>query len=506
MLDAFVRHRREVVTRRTVFDLRKARERAHTLEGLAVALANIDAIIELIRASSSPAEARAGLVARTWAPGDGVAAMLARAGADASRPEGLAPEYGLDDQGYQLSEAQAQAILDLRLHRLTALEQDKIIAEYEEVLGRIQDLLEILTDPDRLLAVIRDELDEIKARYGNERRTQIMADHEDLSLEDLITREEVVVTLSHAGYAKAQPLSEYRAQRRGGKGRSAATVKQEDFIDQLFIANTHDTMLCFSNRGRVYWKKVYELPQGSRVARGKPIVNLLPLEDGERIGAVLPVKAFDDDHFVFFSTRSGTVKKTPLAAYSRPRSSGIIAIDLHQGDELVNVVLTDGKRRIMLFTNAGKAIAFEEQHVRPMGRTAAGVRGINLPTKCEVIALIAVQDEGRILTVTENGYGKRTNVDEYPLHRRGGQGVISIQCSDRNGNVVGAVQVADDDQIMLITDAGTLVRTRVDEVSVLSRNTQGVTLINVGEQEKVIGIERIEILAESQEDENGAEE
>ncbi len=502
LLQAFLVHRREVVTRRTIFELRKARDRAHTLEGLAVALANIDEIIALIRASSGPAEARVALMARDWPPGEGVEAMLARTGAQSSRPEDLGAEYGVRPEGYRLSLVQAQAILDLRLHRLTALEQGKIVDEYLEVLERIEALLRILTDPQRLLEVVRDELVEIKERYPEPRRTEIMAVHEDLSLEDLITREEVVVTLSHAGYAKAQPLSEYRAQRRGGKGRSAASVRQEDFIDQLFIANTHDTMLCFSNRGRLYWKKVYELPQAGSGARGKPIVNLLPLEKDERINAVLPVKEFDDQHFVLFATRAGTVKKTPLAAYSRPRSNGIIAIDLHQGDELVNVALTDGRRRVMLFSDAGKAMCFEESGVRPMGRTAAGVRGIKLAGGASVIALVVVRDEGRILTVTEHGYGKRTDVDGYPVYRRGGQGVISIRCSDRNGAVVGAVQVADDDQIMLITDGGTLVRTRVDEVSILSRNTQGVTLISVGKGEKVIGVERIEILAEVVEDDD----
>jgi DNA gyrase subunit A len=500
LLQAFVRHRREVVTRRTVYDLRKARERAHILEGQAVALANIDEVIELIKASASPAEAKQGLMARSWPPGAAIETMLARAGADASRPDELDAAFGLDEGGYRLSDTQAQAILDLRLHRLTALEQGKIIDEYSDILERIADLIEILTDPDRLMAVIRDELADIRDQFGDDRRTEIRQSHENLTLEDLITEEDVVVTLSHGGYAKAQPLTEYRAQRRGGKGKSAASVKEEDFIDQLFIANTHDTMLCFSNRGRVYWKKVYELPQSGRGSRGKPIVNLLPLEPDERISAVLPIREFTDDRFVLFATRSGTVKKTPLSAYSRPRANGIIAVDLRDGDQLVNVALTDGQRDVMLFTDTGKAIRFAEKDVRTMGRNAAGVRGVRLPPGGQVIALVVVQDEGRILTITRNGFGKRTDVDAYPGHRRGGQGVISIQCSDRNGTVVGAVQVADDDQIMIITDAGTLVRTRVDEVSTLGRNTQGVTLINVSKQEHVIGIERIEVMGESDDD------
>jgi DNA gyrase subunit A len=502
LLEAFVRHRREVVTRRSIYELRKARERAHLLEGQAVALANIDEVIELIKASASPADAKQALMARAWPPGEAIDTMLARTGADSSRPDDLDADFGLGDDGYRLSEAQAQAILDLRLHRLTALEQDKIIVEYGEILDRIAGLIEILTDPDRLMAVIREELAEIRAQYGDARRTEIRAEHEDLTLEDLITEEDVVVTLSHGGYAKAQPLTEYRAQRRGGKGKSATAVKEEDFIDQLFIANTHDTMLCFSNRGRVYWKKVYELPQSGRGARGKPIVNLLPLEPDERINAVLAIREFTDDKFILFATRSGTVKKTPLSAYSRPRANGIIAVDLREGDELVNVALTDGQRHVMLFTDAGKAVRFSEAAVRAMGRTAAGVRGIRLQNGSKVIALVVVQEEGRILTITRHGYGKRTDVDGYPVHGRGGQGVISIQCSERNGPVVGAVQVADDDQIMIITDAGTLVRTRVEEISILGRNTQGVTLIDVSGAEHVIGVERIEVMGEGDDDDD----
>ncbi len=500
ILDVFLRHRREVVTRRSVFELRKARERAHDLEGLAVALTNIDEVIALIKAAAGPADARTALMQRVWAPGDAITQMLARAGADASRPDELEPEFGLVEGGYRLSEAQAKAILDLRLHRLTALEQDKIITEYGAILETIADLLEILGDPERLMRVIRGELEDIRDRFGDGRRTEIRADHENLTLEDLISEEDVVVTLSHSGYVKAQPLSDYRAQRRGGKGKSATAMKEEDFIDQLFIANTHDTILCFSNRGRVYWKKVYELPHASRTARGKPIVNLLPLEEHERIRAVLPVREFPEDRYLFFATASGTVKKTPLSAYSRPRAAGIIAIDLRDGDDLVNVSLTDGNRRILLFSDAGKAICFPESNVRTMGRVAAGVRGIRLGAKERVIALVVVQEEGRILTVTENGYGKRTDVAEYPRHGRGGQGVISIQCSGRNGSVVGAVQVADDDEIMLITNGATLVRTRVDEISILGRNTQGVTLIDVGKGEKVTGVERIEVMAEAVEE------
>ncbi len=505
ILDVFLRHRREVVTRRSLYELRKARERAHELEGLAVALANIDDIIALIKGSAGPAEARAALMERSWVPGDGVTAMLARAGAEASRPEDLEAELGLTDAGYRLSEAQAKAILDLRLQRLTALEQEKIIKEFSEILDTIENLLEILSNPDRLMAVIREELIDIRDRYGDERRTEIRDNHENLTLEDLISEEDVVVTLSHTGYAKSQPLADYRAQRRGGKGRSATSVKEEDFIDQLFIANTHDTILCFSNRGQVYWKKVYELPQASRAARGKPIVNLLPLEEGERIRAVLPVRDFTEDRFVFFATASGTVKKTPLSAYSRPRATGIIAIDLREGDDLVNVALTDGKRHILLFSDSGKAICFPESDVRTMGRVAAGVRGIRLQSGQRLIALVVVQEEGRILTVTENGYGKRTDAEDYPVHGRGGRGVISIRCSERNGNVIGAVQVLDDDEIMLITDGGTLVRTRVDEISILSRNTQGVTLIDVGEGERVIGVERIEMMGETDGDEPDAD-
>jgi DNA gyrase subunit A len=495
MLEAFIRHRREVVTRRTVFELRKARERAHVLEGLAVALANIDPIIELIKAAPNPAEAKAGLLAKTWEPGV-VTGMLERAGAEASRPEGLSKEFGLVEGKYRLSEAQAQAILELRLHRLTGLEQDKIINEYKELLETIEDLLEILGSHERLMQVIREELEAIREQYGDERRTEIISTKLDLTLEDLISEEDVVVTLSHEGYAKAQPLSDYRAQKRGGRGKSATATKDEDFVDKMFVANTHDTILCFSSRGRVYWLKVYELPQAGRASRGKPIVNLLPLEDDERINAILPVREFAEGQYVFMATANGTVKKTPLVDYSRPRASGIIAVDLVEGDQLVGVALTDGQRDIMLFSSAGKVIRFKEENVRSMGRVSRGVRGIRLGEGQKVISLI-VADEGAVLTATENGYGKRTLIDDYPVYGRGGQGVIAIQSSERNGPVVGAVLVTEEDEIMLITNGGTLVRTRVAEVSTMGRNTQGVRLINLTKGEKLIGMERI---AETDED------
>ena len=489
LMEAFIRHRREVVTRRTVFDLRKARDRAHILEGLAVALANIDEVIALIKASPNPAEAKERMTARVWASGI-VNDMLERSGSAASRPENMAPELGLHDGNYRLSDVQAQAILDLRLHRLTGLEQSKIFDEYKAILDIIADLLDILANPDRLMNVIRDELIEMRDLYGDKRRTEILTDHLDLSMEDLISEEDVVVTLSHAGYAKAQPVTDYVAQRRGGKGRMATTVKEEDFIDKLFIANTHDTVLCFSSRGKVYWLKVYNFPQASRQARGKPIVNLLPLEEGERINAILPVREFEADKFVFMATTSGTVKKTPLTDFSRPRTSGIIALDLRDNDQLVDVAITDGSRDVMLLTSAGKAIRFNESTVRTMGRTACGVRGVRLTADQHVIALIIV-GEGTVLTATQNGYGKRTAVDDYPIHGRGGQGVISIQTTERNGAVVGAVLVNDDDEIMLISNTGTLVRTRVSEVSVLGRNTQGVRLINIAEDENLVGIEKV---------------
>jgi DNA gyrase subunit A len=498
VLQAFIRHRREVVTRRTVFDLRKARERAHILEGLAVALENIDEVIALIKASPSPADAREQLMAKSW-QSDAVVKMLSVADIDATRPEDLPPELGLIDGSYRLSRTQAQAILDMRLQKLTGLEKDKIIAEYQELLDKIKGLIEILSDSDRLLAVIRGELVDIRETYGDERRTEILQDHLNLNMEDMITEEDVMVTLSHAGYAKSQPLDAYVAQRRGGKGKAATKVKEEDFIDKLFVANTHDTILCFSSRGKVYWLKVYDLPQASRNARGKPIVNLLPLEEGERINAILPIREFTEDCYIFMATSTGLVKKTSLTEFARPRSNGKIALEIVEGDRLIDVAVTNGDREIMLFSNAGKAIRFSENDVRPMGRTARGVRGIKLSADQEVNALI-ICNEGHILTATENGFGKRTAVDDYPLQGRGGQGVVSIQCSDRNGHAVGALQVVEDDEIMMISNAGTLVRTRVAEVSCTGRNTQGVTLIRLSEGELLVGLEKIESLAVEDED------
>jgi len=489
LLEYFLRHRREVVTRRTLFDLRKARERAHVLEGLAVALANIDEVIALIKAAATPADAKVALMSHAWRS-PVVEEMLARAGAATSRPEDLAAELGLTAEGYRLSEAQAQAILDLRLHRLTGLEQDKILAEYGEIIERIRALLEILSSPERLMEVIRTEILEVKEQFGDRRRTEIVLDHHDLTLEDLIPEEDVVVTLSHSGYAKSQPVTTYQAQRRGGKGKLATATKEADFVDKLFVANSHDTILCFSSRGRVYWLKVYELPQAGRNALGKPMVNLLPLEKDERINAVLPVRDYPEDRFVFMATASGTVKKTPLADFSRPRPSGIIAVDLREDDRLVDVALTDGSQQIMLFTSAGKAVRFDEHNVRAMGRTACGVRGVQLDEGQRVIALI-VAEGGNVLSVTENGYGKRTPVEQFPLRGRGGKGVISIRTSDRNGAQVGAILVADDDEVMLITDGGKLVRTRVADISVLSRDTQGVKLISLAEDERLVGIDRV---------------
>ena len=496
VLEAFLAHRREVVTRRTIFDLRKARDRAHVLEGQAVALANIDEVIALIKASPSPAEAKVALMARTWAPGS-VNEMLDRAGGMDTRPDGLEDGFGLVEGVYRLSAVQAQAILDLRLHRLTGLEQDKIVNEYKEILEKINEFSSILADPDKLLRVIRDELHAVRDAFGDERRTEIVQDHSDLSIEDLIPSEDVVVTLSHGGYAKAQPIGDYQAQKRGGRGRSATKVKDEDFIDNLFVANTHDTILCFSSRGKMYWLKVYQVPQASRGSRGKPIVNLLPLEAGERINAILPIKDYAEDSFVFMATSGGTVKKTSLSLFSRPRSNGIIAIDL-RGDQLVDVAITDGNAEILLVASSGKSIRFREKDVRPMGRGAAGVRGIKLTGDHEVIALTIIRD-GLILTATENGYGKRTTVDDFPVQGRGGQGVIAIQTSERNGRTVGAVQVAEDDEIMLISSNGTLVRTAVDDISVQGRNTQGVRLIRVGKEQRLVGLARIEFIEEETE-------
>jgi DNA gyrase subunit A len=494
MLEAFIAHRREVVARRTIFELEQARDRAHVLEGLAVALANIDEIITLIKASPSPVEAREALCAKRW-PAGSVPQMLERAGSISTRPRSQAGEYGLSDGAvYRLSETQAQAILDMRLNRLTGLEQDKIIAEYRELLDRIVDLSDILARPERLTAVVRDELVAIRDAYGDERRTEINRDHINLATEDLIEPQDVVVTLSHAGYAKCQPLTEYQVQRRGGRGKAATAVKDEDFVETMFVAHTHDTLLCFSNRGKVYWLRVFELPQAGRNARGKPLVNLMPLEEGEKINAILPIKQFDDEHFVFMATSHGTVKKTPLSAYSRPRPSGIIAVDLRDGDRLVGVALTDGKRDVVLCSHGGKAIRFNEEEVRPMGRDATGVRGIKLGDGQEVISLVVVT-EGLILTASENGYGKLTPADEFPLHGRGGQGVIALQTTDRNGAMVAALQVSTDQEIMLISSSGTLVRTPVAEISVLSRNTQGVRLIRLDDGERLAGVGRIDNLS-----------
>jgi DNA gyrase subunit A len=497
MLEAFLRHRREIVTRRTIFDLAKARDRAHILEGLAVALANIDEIIALIKASPTPVEAKAALAAREWNSG-AVPQLLARAGEISTRPQGLAAEFGITGEGgrgYKLSDVQAQAILDMRLHRLTGLEQDKIVAEYQELLSTIVDLTDILARPERLMQVIREELIAIREQYGDARRTEINHDHLDLSTEDLIEPQEVVVTLSHAGYAKSQPVTEYQVQRRGGRGKAATAVKDEDFVEKLFVAHTHDTILCFSNRGKVYWKRVFELPQAGRGSRGKPMVNLLPLEEGERINAVLPIKQYDDDHFVFMATSQGTVKKTPLSAFSRPRASGIIALGLDTDDRLVGVALTDGRREIILSSSGGKSIRFKEEEVRPMGREATGVRGIKLAEGQQLISLIVVGD-GLVLTASANGYGKLTPLEDFPQHGRGGQGVIALQTTDRNGEMVAALQVNSDHELMMISSTGTLVRTPVGEISIVGRNTQGVRLIRLGEGERLTGVERIDSLVE----------
>ncbi|MEI3774424.1 DNA topoisomerase (ATP-hydrolyzing) subunit A [Pectobacterium brasiliense] len=517
ILVAFVRHRREVVTRRTIFELRKARDRAHILEGLAIALANIDPIIELIRRAPSPAEAKASLIAQAWELGS-VAAMLERAGDDAARPEWLEPEFGIRDGRYYLTEQQAQAILDLRLQKLTGMEHEKLLDEYKALLAEIAELLYILNSPERLMEVIREELEAIKTQYSDERRTEITANTADINIEDLINQEDVVVTLSHQGYVKYQPLSDYEAQRRGGKGKSAARIKEEDFIDRLLVANTHDTILCFSNRGKVYQIKVYQLPEASRGARGRPIVNLLPLEADERITAILPVREYEEGRHIFMATASGTVKKTALSEFKNLRSTGIIAVKLNEGDELIGVDLTDGKHEVMLFSAEGKVVRFAEEAVRSMGRTAIGVRGIRLSGTDSVVSLVTVKPstpsfyanygiyrwkipsycDGDILTVTQNGFGKRTAINDYPTKSRATKGVISIKVSERNGKVVGAVKVDAADQIMMITDAGTLVRTRVSEVSIVGRNTQGVTLIRTAEDEHVVGLQRV---AEPVEDE-----
>jgi len=496
-LEAFLRHRREVVTRRTLYELRKARERAHVLEGQTIALTNIDAVIDLIKAAASPAEAKVGLTEREWEPG-AVVEMLRRAGAEATRPDGLAEAFGLTATGYRLSEVQAQAILDLRLHRLTALEQDKIRSEFSDLVESILEYQKILENPEALQGVIREELLEVRERYADPRRTEIVEDYADLTIEDLIPEEDVVVTLSHGGYAKAQPVAAYQAQRRGGRGRAAARVKDEDFIDQLFIANTHDTLLCFSSRGKAYWLKVYKVPQAGSGSRGRPIVNLLPLEENERINAVLPIKEYADNQHIIFATKQGTVKKTPLSAFSRPRANGIIAVELRKDDRLIGARLMLGDQDVMLFARSGKAIRFAAADVRSMGRTAAGVRGLRLGGPDDEVIALSIPDNNVVLIATENGYGKRTPLEEFPVQGRGGQGVIAIQTSERNGRAVGALEVSQDDEIMLISSAGTLVRTPAAEVSVMGRNTQGVRLIRLDKGDKLVGLARVEVLQEQE--------
>ncbi|WP_448556651.1 DNA topoisomerase (ATP-hydrolyzing) subunit A [Thalassotalea montiporae] len=511
MLEAFLLHRREVVTRRTIFELRKARDRAHILEGLSIALANIDPVIELVKSSANRREAEEKLVSQGWALGN-VAGMLEAAGSDAARPEWLEPQYGIRDGLYYLTPEQAKAIVDLQLYKLSGMEHEKILNEYKELLDLIAELLHILNSPARLMEVIKEELEAIRDEFGDERRTEITSASHDISLEDLINEEDVVVTLSHEGYVKYQALTDYEAQRRGGKGKAATKMKEEDFIERLLVANTHDTILCFSNRGKLYWLKVYQLPLASRTARGRPIVNLLPLESDERITAILPVREYEEDKYIIMATASGTVKKTPLTAYSNQRANGIIALNLRDDDTLIGVDITDGSNDIMLFSDEGKVVRFNEKQrdsetgevkrdpetgeellaLRPMGRTATGVRGINLEDGQKVVSLIVPKNGGAVLTVTENGYGKRTELAEYPAKSRATKGVVSIKVSERNGKVVGAVQVEDNDEIMMITDSGTLVRTRVNEVSVIGRNTQGVRLIRTAEDEHVVALQRID--------------
>ncbi|WP_332821782.1 DNA gyrase subunit A [Pseudomonas sp.] len=523
MLEAFVLHRREVVTRRTVFELRKARERGHILEGQAVALSNIDPVIALIKASPTPAEAKEALISTAW-ESTAVEAMVERAGADSCRPETLEPQYGLRDGKYYLSPEQAQAILELRLHRLTGLEHEKLLAEYQEILTQIGELIRILTSAVRLMEVIREELEAIKAEFGDARRTEILDARLDLTLGDLITEEERVVTISHTGYAKSQPLSAYQAQRRGGKGKSATGIKDEDYIAHLLVANSHTTLLLFSSKGKVYWLKTYEIPEASRAARGRPLVNLLPLSEGEYITTMLPVeiaaKGKQDDAddiegvlddvegapeakgpFIFMATANGTVKKTPLTQFSRPRSVGLIALGLDEGDTLISAAVTDGSREVMLFSDGGKVTRFKETDVRAMGRTARGVRGMRLPEGQKLISMLIPEEGSEILTASERGFGKRTAIDEFPEYKRGGQGVIAMVSNERNGKLVGAVQVLDGEEIMLISDQGTLVRTRVGEVSSLGRNTQGVTLIKLAKDEKLVGLERVQEPSEEEGDE-----
>jgi DNA gyrase subunit A len=531
LLEAFVRHRREVVTRRTVFELRKARERGHILEGQAVALSNIDPVIALIKASPTPAEAKDALIAKAW-ESSAVQAMVERAGADSCRPEDLPPQYGLRDGRYYLSPEQAQAILDLRLHRLTGLEHEKLLSEYQEILGQIGELIRILTNPVRLMEVIREELEGVRREFGDARRTEILEHRLDLTLADLITEEERVVTISHGGYAKSQPLAAYQAQRRGGRGKAATGVKEEDYVEHLLVANSHTTLLLFSSKGKVYWLKTYEIPEASRTSRGRPLVNLLPLDDGEHITAMLQVdieaarqqqlsgddevedaeiiadteeaeESLEGDEaddsvdeptgtYIFMATAKGTVKKTPLTQFSRPRSVGLIALGLEKGDTLIAAAVTDGAREVMLFSDGGKVIRFKEKHVRTMGRTARGVRGMRLPEGQRLISMLIPEPGAQILTASLNGFGKRTVIDEFPRRGRGGQGVIAMVTNERNGKLVGAVQVLEGEEIMLISDQGTLVRTRVDEVSLLGRNTQGVTLIKLGKGEHLVGLERVQ--------------
>ena len=497
MLDCFLSHRREVITRRTVFELRKARERGHVLEGLAVALSNVDEIIALIKAAPTPADAKRDLMERVWRS-PLVEEMLSRAMADSYRPDGLLPEFGLSDQGYRLSDVQAQAILELRLQRLTGLEQDKIVGEYREVMDLITDLLDILARPERITAIITEELTAIRDQFGDPRRSEVVMNTAEINIEDLIAPEDMVVTLSHTGYFKRQPLADYRAQRRGGRGKQATSMKDEDFIDRLFVANTHDTILCFSSRGRAYWLKVYEVPEGTRNSRGKPIVNLFPLVEGEKITAVLPVKEFDENHYVFMATAMGTVKKTSLTAFSNPRKAGIIAVNLDDGDHLIGVAITDGESDVMLFSDSGKAVRFGEGDVRPMGREARGVRGMTLEDGQLVIAmLVANSEEQSVLTATENGFGKRTPVAEYTRHGRGTKGMIAIQTSERNGKLVAAVLVEPDGEIMLISTGGVLIRTKVTSIREMGRSTQGVTLISLDDGTFLAGVEKV---AESDED------
>jgi DNA gyrase subunit A len=498
-----------VVTRRNIFELRKARERGHILEGLAVALSNVDEIIALIKAAPTPADAKRELMGRVWRSSL-VEDMLSRV-SDASRPEGLAPQYGLigqgDARGYHLSDVQTQAILELRLQRLTGLEQDKIVGEYREVMDKIADLLDILAKPERVTQIIHDELVAVKAQFGDKRRSEIITHTQDMSMEDLIAPEDVVVTLSHGGYMKSQPLVEYKAQKRGGRGKQATATKEDDFIDNLFIANTHNYILCFSNLGRVHWLKVYEVPQGSRIARGRPIVNLLQLEAGEKINAILPVVEFSEDKFVFFATSQGTVKKTPLNDFSRPMKRGIIAINLDEGDFLIGVAITDGKHDVMLFSNGGKAVRFDENDVRGTGRASRGVRGMKLAPKQQVISLLVAEDEQQsVLTATENGFGKRSPITEYTRHGRGTQGMIAIKTSERNGMVVAATLVNVEDEIMLIGTGGVLIRTRVKEIREMGRTAQGVTLMNVEKGEKLAGLSRIAEPGDEETDEEQGQE